>query len=197
VGPRVVLVRHGETEWSRSGRHTGRTDLPLTQAGRAEAMRLAPALAEWGFTRVLVSPLRRALETCALAGLEARAEIDADLREWDYGDYEGLTTPEIRERAPGWRLFADGCPGGERAAQVGARADRAVARIRTSAGDVAVFAHGHLLRVLAVRWLGLAPAQGEHLALDTGTLGILGWEREVPALRRWNAPAHGAADPPG
>jgi broad specificity phosphatase PhoE len=190
---RVVVIRHGETEWSRSGRHTGTTDLPLTERGRDAARRLAPLLARFSFGLVLSSPLRRARETCELAGLGARAALDDDLVEWNYGDYEGLTTPQIRERVPGWRVFSHGCPGGEVAAGVGARADRVIGRIRAAEEDVAVFAHGHVLRVLAARWLGLAPERGEGLMLGTATLNLLGYEHECPALRVWNAPL----PPPG
>ena len=184
----VWLVRHGETEWSASGRHTGSTDLPLTEQGRTAARAVAPALKEHEFAAVLTSPLRRARETCELAGFAERAEVLDDLREWDYGDYEGLTTPQIRELDPGWTVWQDGCPGGESAGDVGERADRVVARLRAIDGDVAVFAHGHLLRVLAARWCGLAPAAGAVLALDTATLSRLGWEREQPVVRMWNSP---------
>jgi probable phosphoglycerate mutase len=184
----IVLVRHGETEWSRDGRHTGRTDIPLTENGRREAALLHDALAEWSFVRVLASPLGRALETCRLAGLGDRAETTDDLLEWDYGEYEGITTPQIRESRPDWYLWRDGCPGGEQAADVGARVDRVIRAVEGSGGDVALFAHGHLLRVLAARWLGLGPEAGALLALDTGTLSVLGYERETRVLRRWNGP---------
>ena len=184
----VWLVRHGETEWSASGRHTGSTDVPLTEQGRTAARAVAPALQEHEFAAVLTSPLRRARETCELAGFADRAEVVDDLREWDYGDYEGLTTPQIRERDPGWTVWKDGCPGGESAADVGTRADRVIAKLRAFDADVAVFAHGHLLRVLAARWCGLAPTAGAVLALETATLSRLGWEREQPVVRMWNAP---------
>jgi probable phosphoglycerate mutase len=187
----IVLARHGETEWSRDGRHTGRTDVPLTETGRRQALQLKDALAEWDFVRVLSSPLGRALETCRLAGLGERAETTEDLLEWDYGDYEGITTAEIREQRPDWYLWRDGCPNGEDAAAVGARVDRVIDSIADLDGPVALFAHGHVLRVLAARWLGLGPEAGALLALDTGTLSVLGYERETRVIRRWNAPVSG------
>jgi probable phosphoglycerate mutase len=183
----VYLIRHGETEWSLNGRHTGTTDIPLTENGRRLAKLLAAALAKKKFALVLTSPLRRARETCELAGFGARAEIDRDLMEWNYGAYEGLTPEEIHAQAPGWMIFTDGCPGGESPAQVGARADRLVARVRSVEGDVALFAHGHLFRTLAVRWLGLPAAAGSHFLLDTATLNVLSYYRDVPAIKRWNA----------
>jgi broad specificity phosphatase PhoE len=182
----VWLVRHGETDWSASGRHTGSTDLSLTERGRAAARAVAPALRAHDFAAVLTSPLQRARETCELAGFGDRAEVVDDLREWDYGDYEGLTTPQIRQLDPGWTIWQDGCPGGESATDVGTRADRVVARLLAIDGDVAVFGHGHLLRVLAARWCGLAPTVGAVLALDTATVSRLGWEREQPVVRMWN-----------
>jgi broad specificity phosphatase PhoE len=185
----VVLVRHGETEWSRDMRHTGRTDVPLTDEGRRQAERLSGALGEWSFTRVLASPLGRALDTCRLAGFGERAEPRDALLEWDYGDYEGLTTAQIREERPGWNLWRDGCPGGETAAEVGARADQVVAELKASEGELVVFAHGHLLRVLAARWVELPPEAGARLWLATATISVLGFERETATLRRWNAPA--------
>jgi broad specificity phosphatase PhoE len=188
IDQRIVLARHGETEWSRDGRHTGRTDLPLTEPGVRQGEALRPCLGSWTFARVLTSPLQRARETCRLAGLGDRAEIVADLHEWDYGDYEGRTTADIRTERPGWFLWDDGCPGGETADDVGRRADRVVASLRSVSGDVAVFGHGHMLRVLAARWVGLPPDLGRSLVLSTGTLSILGYERAVPALVRWNAP---------
>lgn len=184
---RLVLVRHGETEWSRDGRHTGRTDLPLTEAGVAQAKRVAPLLAGFEFSCVLASPLRRAAETCRLAGLGGRAEVRDELREWDYGEYEGRRTAEIREERPGWVLWRDGCPGGESAADVGARADAVLAALDGTSGDVAVFGHGHMLRVLAARWLELEPAAGARLVLGTATLSVLGWEHEWRVIRTWNA----------
>ena len=190
----IVLVRHGETEWSRDGRHTGRTDLPLTENGRRQAELLRGALAEWGFAQVLSSPLQRALETCRLAGLRDSAQTTDDLRAWDYGEYEGITTAQIRESRPDWYLWRDGCPGGEQAVDVGRRVDRVIASL--GEGDVALFAHGHVLRVLAARWIGLEPEAGALLALGTGTLSVLGYERETRVVRRWNSPVLGAGRTP-
>jgi probable phosphoglycerate mutase len=187
----IALARHGETEWSRDGRHTGRTDIPLTDTGRRQARLLGESLAEWSFVKVLSSPLQRALETCKLAGLEDSVETTDDLLEWDYGEYEGITTPQIRESRPDWYLWRDGCPGGEQPGDVGARADRVLAAIADCDGDVALFAHGHILRVIAARWIGLGPEAGALLALNTGTLSVLGYERETRVLRRWNAPVPG------
>lgn len=184
----VWLVRHGETEWSATGRHTGLTDLPLTDHGRDAARAVAPALREHSFAAVFTSPLRRARETCELAGLSASARVVDDLHEWEYGDCEGLTTAQIRESRPGWTVWRDGCPGGESADDVGVRADRVVSQLREVDGDVAVFAHGHFLRVLGARWCGLAPEAGAVLALDTATISRLGWEREQPVIRVWNSP---------
>ncbi len=192
----IVLVRHGETEWSRDMRHTGRTDIPLTDKGREEAGWLPGALTEWNFTRVIASPLGRAVETCELAGLGDMAERSDTLLEWDYGEYEGITTDEIRRTRPGWSVWRDGCPGGETAADVGARVDPLVEELRDSPGDVALFAHGHLLRVLAARWLGLRPEAGAHLALSTATLSALGSERETAAITRWNAPVRPSGGAP-
>jgi broad specificity phosphatase PhoE len=192
----IVLARHGETEWSRDGRHTGRTDIPLTENGRREALQLREVLEGWSFARVLSSPLQRALETCRLAGLGDRAEITEDLVEWDYGEYEGITTAQIRESRPDWNLWRDGCPGGETAADVGRRADRVLAELEGVEGDVAVFAHGHVLRVMAARWVALPPESGALFALNTGTLSVLGYERETRVVRRWNAPVSGAATAP-
>jgi len=183
----VVLIRHGETAWSRSGQHTGRTDLPLTAAGEAVAGRLAPVLAQEPFSLVLCSPLQRARRTCELAGLGGQARLDPDLAEWNYGAYEGLTSAEIRERQPGWLVFQDGCPDGESPAQVGERADRVIRRVREHGGRAALVAHGHLLRVLTARWLGLPPSHGAHFLLDTATLSILSSYSGLPALKCWNA----------
>jgi probable phosphoglycerate mutase len=182
----VYLIRHGETEWSLSGRHTGVTDIPLTENGRKVAGRLAPVLAREVFAMVLTSPLMRARQTCELAGLGARAEIDPDLLEWNYGDYEGLTPAQIHALTPGWMIFRDGCPGGEIAAQVGDRVDRLIARVRAVKGNAALFGHGHIFRVFAARWLGLPPEAGCHFMLDTATLSILSYYRGIPAVRRWN-----------
>ena len=184
----LVLARHGETEWSRTGRHTGRTDIPLTEVGRRQASLLAVSLAGRHFERVLSSPLSRALETCRLAGFGDAAETRDELLEWDYGKYDGLTTLEIRSERPGWSLWRDGCPGGETATDVGERADRLLEELREIPGDVALFAHGHVLRVLAARWIGLPAPAGALLALATATVSTLGWERETAVVRLWNAP---------
>lgn len=183
----VYLIRHGETEWSLSGRHTGITDIPLTENGRRAAKRLETALTKETFTAVLTSPLERARKTSELAGFGGRAEIEFDLMEWNYGEYEGLTSKQIREKVPGWILFRDGCPGGESPEQVGARVDRVIARVRAVDGRVALFAHGHIFRVFAARWLGLPVLAGCHFLLDTATLNILGYDREIPAVTTWNA----------
>ena len=182
----VYVIRHGETAWSLSGQHTGTTDLPLTDNGRRRAERLRPLLLKETFALVLVSPMQRARQTCELAGLGNGAVLEADLVEWNYGEYEGLTPKQIHEKVPGWLIFRDGCPGGEMPEQVGARVDRVIARARAVEGDVALFAHGHVLRVLAARWIGLPAGAGEHFVLDTGTLSILGYYREIPAVSVWN-----------
>ena len=184
----LYLVRHGETAWSVSGQHTGVSDIALTDPGERMAALLAAALAGERFELVLTSPLARAFRTCELAGLGERAEIDRDLVEWNYGDYEGLTPRQIEHRAPGWMIFRDGCPGGESPEQVGARADRVIRRVRSHEGHVALFAHGHLFRVLAARWLGLPAAAGCRFLLDPATLNVLGYCRGIPAVKRWNAP---------
>jgi broad specificity phosphatase PhoE len=184
--PEIVLVRHGETEWSRSGKHTGRTDVPLTEQGRLQSAALGIPLRDRRFALVLTSPLARAAETCRLAGLSEVAEERDELMEWDYGAYEGRTTAEIREERPRWTLWDDGVPAGETASEVGARADRVIGELRSAAGDCAVFAHGHLLRVLAARWLGLEPRDGRLFALDPATTSVLGYERETPVIRTWN-----------
>jgi probable phosphoglycerate mutase len=181
-----LLVRHGETTWSAGGGHTGRSDPPLTDAGIEAARRLGPWLGNQRVARVLVSPLARARETCAAAGFAGQAEIVDDLREWDYGDYEGLTTSAIRADHPGWSLWRDGCPHGEDAQSVGRRADRVLAAIREAAEVIALFSHGHFLRVLTARWLGLSPAEGRLLALGTGAVCALGYEREQPVIQLWN-----------
>ncbi|HEY8523866.1 MAG TPA: histidine phosphatase family protein [Acidimicrobiales bacterium] len=189
-GPSELWVcRHGATAWSRAGRHTGRTDVPLLPVGEEQARALGARLADAGapFHLVLTSPLRRARATAALAGFPD-AEVTADAAEWDYGDYEGLTRAAIRERVPGWTIWTHPVPGGETAGQVAARADRIVARVRAAGGRALLVAHGHLLRVLAARWVGLPATAGAHLRLDTGTLSVLGWERETPAVARWNIP---------
>ena len=185
----VYVLRHGETAWSLTGQHTGTTDLPLTENGRAAARRLAPRLGRQAFPLVLTSPLQRARETCEPAGLGARAQVEPDLVEWNYGQHEGLTTREIHQDRPGWELFTDGCPGGEAPAQIGARVDRVLATIRGAHGNVAVFAHGHVLRVLVARWLDLPVAAGRLFLLDTGTLSILTVYRGQAVVQQWNAPA--------
>lgn len=184
----VVLIRHGETEWSRSGQHTGSTDIPLTEAGRQAAKRLRPELDTMEFSLVLSSPLHRALETCELAGLGNRMRIDPNLCEWDYGKYEGLTPAQIHRTAPGWLVFNDGCPGGESPEQIAQRVDRVIQGVREHGGRVALFAHGHVLRVFAACWIGLPPSAGSHFLLDTSTLSILSYYRGLPAIRCWNAP---------
>ena len=185
---KVYLLRHGETEWSLNGRHTGVTDIPLTENGRVAARLLKPILAKVTFTLVLTSPLQRARETCELAGLGQFANVEPDLIEWNYGEYEGLTTEQIRSTRPGWSVFRDGCPGGESPEQVGARADRVITKVRATAGNVALFGHGHFTRVLAARWINLSANYGENFLLDTATLNVLGYYRESPAFMIWNAP---------
>jgi len=183
---RLILVRHGATEWSVNGRHTGQTDLPLTEEGRRLAALVGRALAGYHFSLVLVSPLQRAQETCRLAGQGAQAQTRPDLREWEYGAYEGRTTADIHRERPGWSLWRDGAPGGETPPTVGTRTDRVIAEARASGGDVALFAHGHVLRVLTARWLDLPPADGRLFALDTATISVLGYEREQAVIRAWN-----------
>jgi broad specificity phosphatase PhoE len=187
VADRIFIVRHGETEWSLSGQHTSTTDLPLTEAGREQVSGLVPVLDAEDFGLVLCSPLRRARETCELTGFADVAQIDADLHEWHYGEYEGLTTPEIRERDPDWDLWSGGCPGGELPAEIGARVDRVLARFADVEGDGLVFAHGHVLRVLTARWLEMEVAAGARFKLAAGAVGVLGHERETRVLDRWNA----------
>ncbi len=186
AAPEILLVRHGETEWSRLGRHTGRTDVSLTEAGRSQARRLAGRLAGRSYARVLTSPLGRARETCLLAELGGGAEVRAELAEWDYGDYEGRTTAAIRRERPGWTVWRDGCPGGETADEVATRLQPLMAELGASDGDIAIFAHGHVLRVLAARWIELPAVGGARLALGTAALSVLGYERETPVLRLWN-----------
>jgi probable phosphoglycerate mutase len=182
----VWLIRHGETEWARDLRHTGRTDVALTDRGRGAAREVGRRLRDLSFELVLSSPLSRALETARLAGFGDRVRLDPDLAEWDYGRFEGLTTPEIRRSRPGWTIWDDGADGGETPAQVGARADAVIGRISSTAGRVLVFSHGHLLRTLAARWLGLPPAEGRRLALYVATVSVLGWEHETRVVERWN-----------
>ncbi|HEY1465825.1 MAG TPA: histidine phosphatase family protein [Acidimicrobiales bacterium] len=186
TGSRCFLIRHGETEWSLSRRHTGLTDLPLLPEGRLQAESLRAALGRHAFRLVLHSPLTRAAETSRLAGLEAGAKIEPDLAEWDYGMYEGLTTAEILEKNPGWDLWRDGCPGGESPSQVGARVDRVIATVRSAPGDVACVAHSHVLRALGARWVGLAVDGGKYFTLDPASLSILAWEHGRPVVNVWN-----------
>jgi probable phosphoglycerate mutase len=190
--PNLYLARHGETEWSLAGRHTGLTDVPLTPRGEQNARRLGRRLAVHAFARVLTSPLQRARRTCELAGFAAAATIDPDLVEWNYGAYEGLRSPEIHARAPGWNVFADGGPGGELPADVRARADRVLLRLRAAGGDVLLFSSGHFLRSLAARWLGLEVTFGRYLALDPASLSILGHEHgpDDSVIRLWNDVGH-------
>lgn len=182
----IYLVRHGETEWSLNGRHTGSTDIPLTAHGLEQAEAVRPALAGHTFALVLTSPLQRAVRTCEIAGFAEQAQPRDDLYEWNYGVYEGITTAQIRADRPDWSLWRDGAPDGETAEQVGARVDRIIAEARSIEGDTLVFGHGHCLRVLTARWVGLPPEGGERFALDTATISILGYERETPVLRAWN-----------
>lgn len=187
--PDIWIVRHGETDWSQRGRHTGRTDSPLTAAGEREAMALRGRFGGMRFALVLSSPLSRAWETCRLAGYGDIARADDDLREWDYGVYEGRTTAEIQRESPGWTIWDGEVPGGETAAEVGRRADRVIRQATEAGGDVVLFSHGHLLRVLAARWLGLGPTEGRLFALGTSSIGVLGYERDVRVIRAWNLTA--------
>ena len=192
--PELWLLRHGATAWSRNGRHTGSTDLPLLPEGDDQARRLAPALANRPFAAVLTSPLQRARRTCELAGLGAQASPCADLREWDYGAYEGLTTAEIRQTVPAWTVWSHGCPQGDTAETVQGRCDAVIGQALAAAGDrgsVALFAHGHILRALAATWLGLGASGGRLLALGTATISVLGCERETRVIQHWNSPASG------
>jgi broad specificity phosphatase PhoE len=193
IAEHIYLIRHGETEWARDGRHTGRTDIPLTDTGREQAGFLLPIFDDVKFSRIFSSPLQRALETAKLAGVGSRVELENDLKEWDYGDYEGITTQQIRERLPGWTIWAQPCPNGESVEEVGRRADRVVAKLRSFQGNIAVFSHGHFLRVLVCRWLDLPAVNGRHFLLGTSTLSILGYERDVPAIKTWNGPLITAA----
>ncbi len=190
--PVIHLARHGETAWSLSGQHTGRTDLPLTERGERNARALGQRLRGLEFAKVYTSPLQRAARTCELAGCGTSAEIDPDLVEWDYGQYEGCRTAEIHAERPDWQLFRDGCPGGESPGQIGARADRVVGRVRAIKGDVLVFSSGHFLRVLAARWLGLDASGGRYLLLSTASLSALGYEHNLaaPAIQLWNETRH-------
>jgi broad specificity phosphatase PhoE len=191
--PVIYVARHGETAWSLSGQHTGVTDLPLTERGERNARRLGERLKGLSFAKVFTSPLQRAARTCELAGFGAAAEIDRDLLEWNYGEYEGRRTAEILAERPGWQLFHDGCPGGESPDQIGARADRVVSRLRAIRGDVLLFSSGHFLRVLAARWLGLQPGAGRYFMLSTASQGTLAYEhnnRSEPVIRLWNDTRH-------
>jgi len=190
--PVIYLARHGETAWSLTGQHTGRTDLLLTERGERNAQRLGKRLAGRGFAKVLTSPLQRALRTCELAGFGPVAKVDPDLLEWNYGDYEGLRTAQIHSTRPDWQLFCDGCPNGESPAQIGARADRTVSRLREIEGDVLIFSSGHFLRVLAGRWLGLEPAAGRFFMLRTASLSALGYESNLsrPVIQFWDDTRH-------
>ncbi len=188
--PRLFLVRHGETAWSASGQHTGRTDIPLNENGIEQAERLGERLAGYTFALVLTSPLSRAYETCRIGGLADVAIVDPDLREWDYGEFEGRTTDEIRQEIPGWTIWTTRINKGESVEDVGRRADRVIERALPVDGDVAIFGHGHALRILAARWLGLAPAEGALFELSTATISRLGWEREHRVIELWNGAAH-------
>ncbi len=190
--PTVYLARHGETAWSLTGQHTGLTDLPQTEHGERNARNLGERLRGLKFTKVFTSPLQRAARTCELAGFKAAAEIDHDLVEWNYGEYEGRRTVEILQSNPGWQLFRDGCPGGESPAQAGARADRVIHRVRAIRGDVLIFSSGHFLRVFAARWLGLEPAAGKFFLLETASLSAVGYEhnQSQPVIRLWNDMRH-------
>jgi len=188
----IYLARHGETAWTISGQHTGRTDLPLTERGEHNAMRLGERLKGLSFAKVFTSPLQRARRTCELAGFGSVAEIDPALVEWDYGEYEGLRSDQILAKRPDWQLFRDGCPGGESPEQIGARADRVVNRVRALSGNVLLFSSGHFLRVLAARWVGLPPAGGRYFLLSTASLSALGYEHDLsePVVRFWNDTGH-------
>jgi broad specificity phosphatase PhoE len=188
--PRLFLVRHGETEWSATGRHTGWTDIPLNENGIEQAMRLGERLAGYTFELVLTSPLSRALETCRIGGLGDVAVIDPDLREWNYGEFEGRTTDDIRREIPAWTIWTARISQGESVEDVGARVDRVIAKVLPVDGDVAIFGHGHALRILAARWLDLEPAAGALFELSTATISRLGWEREHRVIELWNGAAH-------
>ena len=195
AAPRVFLVRHGETAWTLTGQHTSSTDIPLTEKGRSVAAGLAPVLTKIDFALVLTSPLKRARETCELAGFAGRCEIEPDLMEWNYGEYEGLTSDQIKTRTPGWLLFRDGCPGGETPEQIGARAERLITRLRGVQKNVALFGHGHCFRVFMSRWIGLPVSAGSTFLLDPATMSIASYYQGVPAVKRWNVPvANGPED---
>jgi len=188
--PRIHLIRHGETEWSRSGQHTGRTDIPLAKRGEEQARHLGELLSGIEFSRVFTSPLQRASRTCELAGFQGRMEVDPDLAEWDYGQFEGMITADIRKVEPDWNVFRHGCPGGESPEEVSRRADQAVRRLRALEGNVAVFSHGHFLRALTARWIELSVGEGRHFLLHTASLSILGFghnQIDEPAILLWNS----------
>ena len=190
--PEIYLARHGETEWSLTGRHTGRTDIPLTERGERNASSLGKLLEGVSFARVWTSPLQRARRTCELAGLGDVAEFDDDLMEWDYGEYEGVRTVDIQKKHPGWNIFCDGCPGGETIDDIAARADRVIERIRQVDGNVILFSHGHYLRVIAARWIQLPPIEARRCMLTTASLSMLGYEHNLdePVIRHWNDDRH-------
>ncbi|MBE0543039.1 MAG: histidine phosphatase family protein [Verrucomicrobia bacterium] len=195
--PRLYLIRHGETAWSLSGQHTGRTDIPLTQKGEKDAREVGARLRAVRFNRVFTSPRQRARRTCELAGFDAVAEVEPDLEEWDYGDYEGQRSVEIRKGRPEWNLFRDGCPHGESPSQASERADRVIARLSSLEGNIAIFSHGHFGRVLTARWIGLPVSQAQHFLLSTASLGILGFEHslgETPVIVLWNAVSNAILD---
>ena len=185
---RVHVIRHGETEWSLSGQHTGITDIPLTENGRKAAALCRPILSEENFALVLASPLQRARETCALAGLGDRAEIDPDVMEWNYGEYEGLTPQRIHATNPDWMIFTDGSPGGESPQQIECRIDRVIRKVRAANGNAALFSHGHFLRAFAARWIGLHVSDGGRFLLDTATWSVMSYYGDMPAINRWNVP---------
>jgi len=194
---RLHLIRHGETEWTLSSQHTGRTDIPLTEQGEQDARKLAAQLRDVRFSRVFTSPRQRARRTCELVGLEAVAEIESDLAEWDYGDYEGQRSADIRKGRPDWNLFRDGCPRGESPVQVSERADRVIARLRALEGNIAIFSHGHFGRVLAARWIGLSVEQAQHFLLSTASISVLGYEHnlaEESSIVLWNAVSNEIVD---
>jgi broad specificity phosphatase PhoE len=184
----VCLIRHGETEWSLNGRHTGTTDIPLTENGRNVARQWKPVASQQTFALVMTSPLQRARETCELTGLGQQAEVDNDLREWNYGEYEGLSIKQIQAQRPSWMIFTDGCPKGESPDEIQARIDRVIKRVRAVEDDVALFAHGHFLRCFGARWLGLRAEEGRFFLLDPATVSVLSYYRGIPAVKRWNAP---------
>jgi probable phosphoglycerate mutase len=187
--PRLFLARHGDTAWTDSHQHTGRTDLPLNERGEAHARQLGERLQHFSFSRVFTSPLQRASKTCALAGFGAGAEVNRDLIEWDYGSFEGKVTSDVLKERPGWELYRDGCPDGETPGDVAARADRFLARVHGITGDVLAFSSGHIIRLIAARWLGQSPADGRVFFCDPASVGVLGFEhndRNQPVIRRWN-----------